>query len=145
MKRPIFAVVVLATIVASLMAVAAVQANFHDSPVPEVDIDIKPGDGPNSINPLTGGLITVAILGSAELDVNDVDVGTLAFGPDGAGPIHGGHLEDVNDDGFTDLVSHYRIQETGIAFGDEQGCLTGQLLDGTPFEACDDIRTIPSS
>jgi hypothetical protein len=113
--------------------------------VARVAIDIKPGSGRNPVNPFSRGVVPVALLGSAEFDVAGVDRSTLAFGPDGAAPAHkkGGHQKDVNGDGLKDLLLHFRTQETGIAFGDTEACLSGETLDGIPFEGCDAVTTMP--
>jgi hypothetical protein len=115
-----------------------------------VQIEIAPGGFPNSINPRSRGVVPVAIFGSDSLDVADVDVTTLSFGPAGAAPAHdladsftcNRHMQDVNLDGIMDLVTHYGTRETGIACGDESATLTGRLQDGTPFEGTDSMRTV---
>jgi len=115
------------------------------APALDVGIDIKPGSDPNSINLSTEGVIPVAILGSDIFDVAEIDVATLAFGPGGAAPdhSHGPHFDDVDADGFTDLMAHYRTEEAGIAFGHGAACLYGETLQGTTFNACDAVRTVP--
>jgi hypothetical protein len=111
----------------------------------QIEIDIKPGSDPNSINPSLEGDLPVAILGSDSFDVADVNVTTLAFGPSGASIDHsqGPHFEDLNGDGFVDLMAHFRIEKTGIAFGNRMACLSAEMLDGTPINGCDDVRTVP--
>ena len=111
----------------------------------QIEIDIMPGGDPNSINPSLGGDLPVAILGSDSFDVANVEVTTLAFGPSGASidHSHGPHFEDLNGDGSTDLMLHFRIKKTEIEFGDRMACLRGETLDGRPFSGCDDVRTVP--
>lgn len=111
-----------------------------------IEIDIKPDSDVNPINPFAQGVIPVAILGSGTFDVFEVASDTLAFGIDGAALAHpkGPHYDDVNVDGFTDLLGHFNTQESGIVMNDTEACLTGELLDATPFESCDDITTVPA-
>lgn len=109
-----------------------------------VGIDVVPGSERNPINTGGRGVLPVAVLGSGTFDVRDLDRATLALGPGGATPAHSklGHLDDVNDDGYTDLVSHYRIGQTGLTVGDTEACVTGQTTDGQTFEGCDRIFVV---
>ena len=116
----------------------------------EVDIDIKPGSDPNSINLKSKGVVPVAFLGSAIFDVTDVDVETLEFGPAGATPAHdltdpvvyADHLQDVNLDGFMDLVCHFKTQELGLVKGDTDATLTGETNDGVIVYGTDSVNIV---
>lgn len=109
-----------------------------------ISTDIKPGSDRNVINPFSRGVMPVAILGSEGFRVADIDVTALAFGPNYAPPVRvvGRHREDINDDGYPDLVVRFQTVEAGIEFGDTQACLSGETLDGTPFIGCDTVRTV---
>jgi hypothetical protein len=107
-----------------------------------VGIDIKPDSDPNSINPRSKGVIPLAVLGSTDFDAMQVDPSTVTFGPDEAAPAHDGHVEDVNDDGFMDMVFHFKTQETGIVCGDTEATLVGEIYDGTPITGTDTVNTV---
>lgn len=114
----------------------------------QLPIDIQRGGVSNSLNLLSRGVIPVTILGSEEFDVTRLDPETLGFGSAGAAPAHrgGGHFADVNGDSHLDFLSHYRIGETGLVPGDVEACVTGETLDGAPFEGCDTVEAfVPPS
>ena len=112
----------------------------------EVEIDVKPGSYPNSINPKAGGVIPVAILTTDTFDASTVDPQTVALegvlakekGKSGKY----GSLEDVDGDGDLDLV--VQIPNT-IDWAEDatEATLTGETLDGIPIEGIDSVRIVP--
>jgi len=116
------------------------QLAYANAIVLLIDIDIKPGSDPNSINSKSMGLVPVAILSSDGFDATDVDVTTVTFGPGQAAPVHSGHLEDVNGDGLTDMVVHFVQKETGLSPDDTEAALNGATNDGLEFCGMDAVR-----
>jgi hypothetical protein len=108
-----------------------------------VMIDIKPGAFPNSINTKSKGLIPVAVLTTDTFDASAVDATTVFFGANGseAAPAHSA-LEDVDGDGNTDMILHFRAQETGIVCGNTSASLTGSTFSGQAIKGSDSIRTV---
>ena len=122
----------------------------------QVSIDIKPGSCPNPLNVKSKGVLPVAVLGTNEFNVQDIDVATIRL--IGIAPLRSG-LEDVGTpsepgvcnnlgpDGIMDLTLKFSTQEIVEALGDvEDGdevtlTLTGILADGTKIEG-EDLVTI---
>ncbi len=116
-------------------------------PIP-VAIDIKPGSHPNAIRVGGKGKVPVAVLGGGSVDLTEIDDSTVRFGPSEAEGVASGpnigKLEDVDADGADDRTYQFQIADTGIADGDSEACLTGQMADGRYFEGCDSVKTVPA-
>jgi YVTN family beta-propeller protein len=114
-----------------------------------VAIDIKPRSDPNSINCSNENeVVTVAILTTGDFDATTVDHTTVTF--EGASETHVNkntgasrrHEEDVDGDGDTDLVFHFRLGDTDLDCGSTEGTLTGETFDGIPIEGTDAVNMI---
>jgi len=114
-----------------------------------VDIDIKPGSYPNSINLGSNGNVPIAILSTETFDATTIDPLTITLA--GAGVKVRGNgttmasVEDVNMDGLLDLVVHVVIEDLELTAGDIEAVLTGLTYGGTPIEGVDTIRIVPST
>jgi len=118
-------------------------------PFIEVEIDIKPGSDPNSINCKNEkGVIAVAILTSEDFDATTVDHTTVLF--EGASETHVNkksgeprrHEEDVDGDADTDLVFHFRVGDTNLGCSSTEGTLIGETFDGQAIEGTDAVRMV---
>ena len=111
-----------------------------------VEIDVWPGKKRKRIRLGSGRRIKVAVLGSEDLNVREIKRHSLRLGPDEASAKSRRwsgrkRYRDVNRDGYRDLVVRFDLMKTGIAPGDTEVCLTGELRDGTLIEGCDEIET----
>lgn len=113
-------------------------------PYIEVAIDIMPGTDLNPVSLRKRGGLPVAILGSADFDVADVNPSTLTLGdgtdPDAAvGAKPNGtpevYMEDVNGDGHMDLVAVFATTDL-IGLGDLSAGTTELVLRGFLGDAC---------
>ncbi|MHC4658536.1 MAG: PKD domain-containing protein [Planctomycetota bacterium] len=126
-------------------------------PALKVAVDIKPGSCPNPLNVKSSGVLPVAVLGSAEFDVNAIVPTSVRLAgvyavrddyEDVAAPV-----QDANDcncttdgpDGFLDLTLKFKIQEIVEAIGEVNDAdvlsltLTGVLSGEKPIEGTDCI------
>ncbi len=76
-----------------------------------VEIDVKPGSDPNSINVQSNGQISVAVFTTEDFDAATIDASTVVFA--GAYAIQNS-LEDVDGDGDLDMVLHFWTEDTNL-------------------------------
>jgi hypothetical protein len=124
-----------------------------------VDIDVKPGSFPNSVNLCSGGAVPLAILGSDTFDVTEVDTSTLVFAGSGIKVVGKKDpnilcsYEDVSGDfsftpegapdGYTDLVCHFVTTDISALDGESlEATLEGTLLSGQPISGSDSINIV---
>ncbi len=109
-------------------------------PVIPVPVDIAPGCAENTL-PI-GGSVTVAVYGSIDMDIGDLDV--LSINLSGATPTQDFET-DVNGDGYMDWVMRFDEQ----AMGDEMAVgyppidvlqLSGRTTDGSPIIGFDSVE-----
>lgn len=110
-----------------------------------VTIEIKPNEKPNPINPKSHGNIPVAIFSTAQFDVTAMlDQSSFTFGRSGDEPsLLRCNPEDVNKDGFADLVCHFDNQTAGFQLGDTEGILKGKTIAGLPIRGSDSVKIVP--
>ncbi len=125
------------------VALDHLQFSLNVPPEISVTIDIKPNTDPNSINPISKGVIPVAILSTDTFDATTVDSSSIRFGVTGieAVPSHYA-LEDVDGDGDIDMIIHFSTQSTDIKCGDSSASLTGKTADGQDIVGTDSISTV---
>ena len=122
-------------------------------PIVFVEIDIKPGSFPNSVNFKSKGVLPVAILTTDTFDATTVDPGTVIFDifeiNGSTSPIRCA-IEDVDGDGDLDLVCHFSIPDIdkkcqGIVDGrvvHATGQILAETFDGLPIQGQDSIRWV---
>jgi len=134
-----------------LVAGALTTAQVTLTPV-TVGVDVKPcmecpDPTCSAVNLKSKGNTPIAILGSADLDVMNVDIGTLAFEGSMVRVKNNGKYQasyaDVNDDAVMDLVAHFVTQDiTDLDEADTEGAVSGRLNDGTLIYGSDCLRVL---
>lgn len=119
-----------------------------------VPFDVKPGSCPNPLNLGAKGVLPVAVLGTEDFDVHDIDASSLLLNgvaplrtsfSDVATPFMGDTCGCTTDgpDGFTDLTIKFEALDVAQTLDPGPNgttrvlTLTGNLQDGRPFVAED--------
>lgn len=118
-----------------------------------VPLDIKPGSCPNPLNVNAKGVLPVAVLGTANFNVADIDPTSIRL--EGV-PALRSDIEDVANasdcnlgpDGFADLSLKFNLQDIAAKLDESQSLvdgqvralvITGKLLNDTDIAGEDEV------
>ncbi|MGH6961939.1 MAG: hypothetical protein ACREE7_15765 [Dongiaceae bacterium] len=116
-------------------------------PVLQINIDIKPGgsDQPSPVNPRSKGKVPVALFGSSEFAVDDVDQASLTFGHSGdeASLAKCNAPKDINGDLWPDMLCHFENQVAAFDGTEDEAIMRGKLTSGRKFEGRGWLKIVP--
>ena len=132
----------------SQFTIVARASNLFGASGPNaMTIDIKPGDAKNIVRASSGRVISVAILGSGELDVIEINPRTIRL--NGVDVMLVGKSDkslcrrmDLNEDGYEDLVCDVRTTGFKVGEGEFRITLKAATYHGESLTGEDVIRVV---
>jgi len=129
-------------------AIIARASNLFGGHEPNaMNIDIKPGDPENIVRVSSGRVIPVAILGSSDLDVTEINPRTIRL--NGVDVMLVGKSDkslcrqtDVNDDGYEDLLCDVRTTGFKVGEGEFRIILKASTYNGESLTGEDRIKVV---
>jgi parallel beta-helix repeat protein len=117
--------------------------------VTPVEIDIKPGSEPNSINLGSEGNVPLAILTTSDFDATDVNPESVSLAGASVG-LKGksnklmASIKDVDNDGDDDLMLHIDIEELELLPGSTIAILNGFTYSDIEIKGIDTVNIVPA-
>jgi hypothetical protein len=112
-------------------------------------IDVDPWNAANEVRPNDSYIVPIAIMSTsvasgepADIDATQVDPASLQFGPNQTPHIGPIITTDLDGDSDIDVVFGFDAYDAGIACGDSEMTVVGELYDTTPIIGTDAIATI---
>lgn len=111
-------------------------------------IEILPGEREKLIDPVLGGRVPVAVLGTAAMDVREVDSGSLVFAGAAVVKNDDGSLaayRDVNGDGRTDMIVSFAARQIHLGDRSAHAVLSGRTTRGRVVSGSGAVATVESA
>lgn len=109
----------------------------------KINIDVKPGSYPNCVNLKSKGLVPVAILGSDDFNVKEINPATIKFAGAPVALKENEELfsvfEDINEDSILDLMLHFDTIKLLFNGTETSATLIGKLFNGRTIKGADTI------